>query len=281
MNQLIAFLIRQRGFIVFVALEVLSLWCFFKFNNYPSVLFFNTANAYAGRLLALQTSITQYTRLGAVNADLAAENARLNARVAELQNQQLSGTIDYRADSLVASRFQPIVAKVISNSTSLANNYLTLDQGRADGVEPGMGVISPTGVVGKVQTCSEHFSRVTSILHTEPAFLVSSRVKRSAEIGFVRWEGSNPDVVKFNDVSRYKSLQVGDTIVTSDLNSVFPPGIFVGFVKKLGVKPDQTFWDVDLKLATDFRNVTYVYVIRNTLKTEQDTLENPAPPAKK
>jgi rod shape-determining protein MreC len=281
MNQLLAFIIRQRGFIVFVMLEVVSLWAFFKFNNYPSVVFFNTANVYAGRLLAIQTSFTEYGRLGTVNADLAAENARLNALVAKLQNQQLSGTINYQADSAVASRFQPIVAKVISNSTSLANNYLTIDQGTADGIQPGMGVISPTGVVGKVQVCSEHFSRVTSILHTEPAFLVSSRVKRSGEIGFARWQGANPDRVKFNDVSRYKSVQVGDTIVTSDLNSVFPPGIFVGFVRKLGITPDQAFWDVELKTATDFRNVSYVYVIKNALQAEQNALENPAPPAKK
>ncbi|MCY7349284.1 MAG: rod shape-determining protein MreC [Cytophagaceae bacterium] len=275
MDQLFAFIVRQRAFIFFVALEVLSLWCFFKYNNYPSAVYFNTANYYAGRLLEWQTSATQYINLRTVNSGLAEENARLHSQLAQVQNQQLSG-INYKADSAVASRFQTLVAKVINNTVDQRNNFLTIDKGTADGVQPGMGVISATGVVGKVKTCSEHFSVLTSVLHSEN--MVSSKIRRNGEIASARWEGINPDEISLLYLSRYKSVELRDTVVTSDLNSVFPGGVPVGYVYRLKPSADGAFWDIKLRLATDFPNLAYVYVVNNRLKTEQERLEAEANP---
>jgi rod shape-determining protein MreC len=270
MDQLFAFIARQRAFILFVALEVLSFWLLFKYNNYPSAVYFNSANYYAGRLMQLQASATQYVNLGKVNAGLAQENARLHAQLAQLRSQQLT-SLNYKADSAVAGRFQAMVAKVINNSTSLANNFLTIDKGLADGVQPGMGVISATGVVGKVKVCSEHFSVLTSVLHAEN--MVSSKIQRNGEIASAKWDGVSPDLINLLYLSRYKSVKLGDTVVTSDLNSVFPGGVPVGYVERLKPSTDGAFWDIKLRLATDFPNLSYVYVINNRLKTEQDSLE--------
>ena len=270
MDQLFVFIARQRAFIFFVALEVLSLWCFFKYNNYPSAVYFNTANYYAGQLLQWQASATQYMNLRAVNSGLAGENARLHGQLAQLQNQQLLG-INYKADSAVASRFQTLVAKVINNTVDKRNNFLTIDKGTADGMQPGMGVISATGVVGKIKTCSQHFSVLTSVLHSEN--MVSSKIRRNGEIASARWEGVNPDEISLLYLSRYKSVKLGDTVVTSDLNSVFPGGVPVGYVQRLKPSTDGAFWDIKLRLATDFPNLAYVYVVNNRLKTEQERLE--------
>jgi rod shape-determining protein MreC len=136
-----------------------------------------------------------------------------------------------------------------------------------------MGVISATGVVGKVRSCSERFSVVTSILHSQ--FMVSSRLVRSDEIGPVRWQSKDPTVVSMIDVSRYKKVMRGDSAVTSNLNSVFPPGIMVGTVRSVRIRPDQTFYDIDLNVTTDFSNLSYVYVVLNRLKPEQDALQQP------
>lgn len=273
MDQLFAFIVRQRAFIFFVGLEVLSLWLFFKYNNYPSAVYFNTANYYAGQLLRAQASATKYMNLGEVNAGLAEENARLHAQLAQVQNRQLSG-LNYKADSVVAARFQTLVAKVINNSTNQFNNFITIDKGSADGVQPGMGVISATGVVGKVKVCSNHFSVLTSVLHAEN--MVSSKVQRSNEIASAKWNGLRPDEISLLYLSRYKSVKLGDTVVTSNLNSVFPGDVPVGYVRKLKPSADGAFWDITLRLATDFPNLSYVYVVDNRLKPEQDALETDA-----
>jgi rod shape-determining protein MreC len=273
MYQLIQFITRNRGFILFVFLEILSLWCVYKYNNYANAVYFNTSNYYVGKTVAAANAVREYLNLREVNADLAAENARLNQQIAFMQNQQLGGGISYKADSVVAARFKVLtVAKVINNSTNFRNNTITIDKGYLDGLRPGMGVISSTGVVGKVQSCSPHLSILTSVLHSE--VMVSSKIKRTNDIGTAKWEGINPDLIELLDIPRNKSIQKGDTIVTSHLNSVFGPGVLVGIVRRVGVNPDQAYHDIDLQIATDFRNLSYVYVIENTLRAEQEKLES-------
>lgn len=272
MYQLIQFISRQRAFILFAILEVLSLWFFYSYNNYPNAIFFNTTNYYAAKTLETSNSITEYSNLRDVNKDLATENSRLNQLVAKLQAQQLDKSIvNYKADSAVASRFKFVVAKVQNLTTTQFNNYITIDKGSADGLAPGMGVISSTGVVGKIKSCSAHISIVISILHSE--YSVSAKLKRNNEIGSVKWDGVNPDIVEMTEVSRYKAVKIKDTVVTSDFNYVFPPNITIGYVKKVGVKADQTFHDIEVQLATNFHTLAYVYVINNKLMNEQKTLE--------
>jgi rod shape-determining protein MreC len=81
-----------------------------------------------------------YYNLRNVNQDLAMENKQLREMVLKLQAQQLvQPKVNYKADSIVAARFQPIVAKVTELTTNQFNNYITIDKGTADGLAPGMG----------------------------------------------------------------------------------------------------------------------------------------------
>ncbi len=274
MLQLVEFFSRNRNFIFFVLLEVFSFWLLVQSNSYWGATYFNTSNFYVAKLLTVSNSIREYTRLRDINENLAQENVKLNALVAQLQEQSpMDAPPGYHPDSMFADRFKFVVGKAIMVETSRANNYITIDKGTEDGIESGMGVISATGVVGKVRSCSEHYSVVTSILHSQ--FMVSSRLVRSDEIGPVRWQSKDPTVVSMIDVSRYKKVFKGDSAVTSNLNSVFPPGIMVGTVRSVRNRPDQTFYDIDLNVATDFSNLSYVYVVLNRLKPEQDALEKP------
>ncbi|WP_309915230.1 MULTISPECIES: rod shape-determining protein MreC [unclassified Arcicella] len=275
MYQLIQFISRKRAFILFALLEVLSLWFFYSYNNYPSAIMFNTTNYYAAQALDISNSIVEYSNLSKVNEDLSSENKRLYELVEKLQAQQTPIThsiINYKADSAVAARFKFTVAKVTNLSVAQFNNYITIDKGTADGLAPGMGVISSTGVVGKIKSCSEHYSRIISILHSE--YTVSAKIKSNNEIGSIKWDGLNPSVVEMTDVSRYKNVRVKDTVMTSDFNYVFPSNIVIGYVSKVGLKPDQTFHDIKVKLATDFSTLSYVYVINNKLEKEQRALES-------
>lgn len=274
MLQLVQFFARNRTFILFVLLEVFSFWLIIQNNSYWSATYFNTSNYYVAQILSVSNSIREYVHLREINDNLAKENLKLNSLVARLQEQSpLDAPAGYTPDSNFASRFKFIVSKVIMTETSRANNYLTIDKGLADGIQPGMGVISATGVVGRVRSCSEHFSVVTSILHSQ--FMVSSRLIRSSEIGPARWQGKNPETIALMDISRYKKVLKGDTAVTSNYNSVFPPGIMVGTVKNLSVRSDQTFYDIELDVSTDFRSLSYVYVVQNHTQAEIDSLYKP------
>lgn len=271
MSELVDFFVRSRHFILFVLLEVLSFYFIINSSNYWSATYFNTANRYAAQVLAWSNTVNEYTRLRQVNADLAAENQRLNTRLTQLLQSKPAAPAEYRADSTFASRFTFTVAKVVNNSTQFANNYITIDKGTDDGIRPGMGVISPTGIVGKVKICNPHFSVITSILNTN--FLVSSALTKAEEIGTARWDGVDPHLIKLNDISLTKPVAKGDSVVTSERNSTFPPGILVGRVRTVGVQPNQVFHDITLDLATNFSSLAFVYVVQNRLQPEQEQLE--------
>jgi rod shape-determining protein MreC len=168
--------------------------------------------------------------------------------------------------------FRIRLSKVVDNETNKPNNVLTIDKGTADGIKPGMGVISATGVVGKVRFCSANYSVITSILHSQ--FMVSTKLIRSKEIGYAKWPGKDPNYIDLIDVSKYTKVFKGDSAVTSDQNSVFPPGIMVGKVESVAVHPNQTFYNIVLSLATDFRNLSYVYVVQNQQLVEQENLKS-------
>jgi rod shape-determining protein MreC len=271
MGELVDFFLRSRHFILFVLLEVLCFYFIINTSNYWSATYFNTSNRYAAQVLAWSNAANEYANLRKVNADLALENQRLNAQLTKALQSRPEAPAEYRADSTFADRFKFTVAKVVDNTTQFANNYITIDKGSDDGIRPGMGVISPTGVVGKVRVCNRHFSVITSILHSE--YLVSSQLIKANEIGTAKWDGSDPKFIKLLDISRYKPVSKGDSVVTSGHNSTFPPGILIGRVLSVAPMPNQTFHDITLSLATNFSNLSFVYVVENRLQAEQEQLE--------
>lgn len=283
MSQLFRLIFRIRNFLLFVILELVSFWLIVKNDYYWDVSFFNTSNFYAAKTLEASNYVKSYMNLGNVNDQLVKENAELKNAVTAMQ--QLKGREGdyYKVDSAFASRFEFKVAKVVNNTVNLSKNYLTIDKGKLDGIEPGMGVICPQGVVGQVMQCSDHFSRVYSILHSE--FNVSSEVKNQTlraksekALGIAKWGGLNPRVIDLLTIDRFKPIKQGDSVMTSEQNVIFPSGTMVGRIRKLGAKQDQAFFDIEVELATDFQNISYVYVVNNKLKNEQEKLEETTRP---
>jgi rod shape-determining protein MreC len=273
MLSLLEFLSRNRNFIVFVLLEVLCFWLISRSNTYWGATYFNTSNYYVAKVLSVSNSVRDYTNLQEENKHLAEENVKLNQLLTQLtQLNTTDAPSTYYTDSVYASRFNYKVAKVVKAELYHADNYITIDKGSKDGIKPGMGVLSPSGIVGRVRSCSENFSVITSILHSQ--FMVSTLLIRSQEIGTAKWPGINTEVIELSDISRYKPVEVGDTAVTSNYNSVFPPDIMVGIVKNVKTRPDQTFYDIELSLSTDFRNLSYVYIVENSMIKEEQELEN-------
>lgn len=270
MSELFLFFARFRAFILFVLLEIFSLWCMFRFNNYGSAVLFNTTSNLVAKVVTIQNAIVSYTKLNEVNEALAMENVRLNTQITKLQNIIPKDNLN-SIDSSVINRYSLQYAEAINFTINQRNNYITIDKGTKDGVEVGMGVISSTGIVGRVKMCSANMSLVTSILHSEN--LVSSKLKKTNKLGSVKWDGVNSKEVEMLYVDLYEQIQKGDSVVTSDLNSVYPGNILVGTVKEVLKSSGSQFLKIRINLSTDFKNLAYVYIVKNALIEEQKTLE--------
>ncbi|MCR9062510.1 MAG: rod shape-determining protein MreC [Cytophagales bacterium] len=279
MSQLFGLLNRAKYFILFVLLELVSFYLIRKNNVHWDVTFFNSSNAITSKMMAWTYDAKEYLKLRDENGALALENTLLREELSKYrQSQDTRPAHFYVADSVFASRFEYTVTKVVNSTTARTKNYITIDKGSLDGIEPGMAVIGPRGVVGQVRSCSDHFSVVFSILHDE--FRVSSEVvneeltkMQETALGLSTWPGTSRSIVALSTVDKFKPVHVGDSVVTSSQNLVFPSGILVGRVSEVNTPSNGAFHDIKLKLSTDFGSLTYVYVVKNKLYKEQNELE--------
>ncbi|MFD3001074.1 rod shape-determining protein MreC [Pontibacter toksunensis] len=278
MRNLFAFIYRFRAFLLFVLLEVLCVYLIVRYNTYQGAAFFNSANSYVGQVLEFQSGVTEYFRLTSVNNTLAHENAELRKELMRFRTQQVSDSTNVLDTTFYAatdtSKTAPYVlhaGRVINNSVRRMNNYLTLSVGAADGVEPGMGVISPDGVVGRVKTVSRNYATVTSVLHSQ--MLVSAKIKSSDTFGTVKWTGGDYRTAMLDYIPLHVNPAEGDTIVTSGFNTVFPEGILLGTITSVEKEQDKSFYTITIQLAVDFAQLSYVYVVENTKKEERENLE--------
>jgi len=170
-----------------------------------------------------------------------------------------------------ALHYEYIPAKVINNSTMKTNNYLTVDKGRHDGLEPGMGAISSFGVVGVVKSVSNNYATLYSVLHGE--MQVSSVINRLGVFCTTKWDGVDPRYADLLYIPRHVELQVGDSITTSGYNAIFPEGIPIGRIRDFDISENETFYNVNIELSSDFQSLSHVYVISNYFRQEKDSVE--------
>lgn len=263
-------LIRKYNFfIVFLLLEVISGILLVRNSTYQRAAVISTSNELVGKVYTAYSNVTDYLVLGETNRILSAENARLR-RADSVSFYDPSFRVLRVNDTIGLQQYEYISARVVNNSVSRVNNYITLDKGSLQGIQPEMAVMGSNGVVGIVKDVSEHFSTVISILHSSTK--ISSKIKKNNYFGSSVWDGENPQIAKLLDIPSHAQVKVGDTIVTSTYSGIFPRDILVGVVSEIGTS-GESFKEIKLKLATDFQKLSYVYVIRNLLKSERDTIE--------
>ncbi len=215
--------------------------------------------------------IVSYFSLRKDNDLLNDEICRLQAQVQDLQNR-LEPAVErdslcYRYADL---DYRMIPAKVIDVTTDKQHNYLTLNKGTRDGIYEGMGVICNRGVVGIVSRVNERFAMVVPLIHT--TLNLSSRLQQSGYMGFTHWEGFDSRHVQLLEIGRHIPVTEGDTVVTSGMTATFPEGIAVGVVDKIQLDDGDNYYNIRLRLSTDYTNLRYVQVLENAVKAEMDSL---------
>ncbi|MDL5049209.1 rod shape-determining protein MreC [Oscillatoria amoena NRMC-F 0135] len=279
MERIFLFIYQFRAFFTFLLLELFCAWLIIQNNQYQGAQFFNSANRFVGSINNFSQNTRDYFSLREVNTVLSEENAHLR-KLLEQQSQYIVALPgQHKVDSQVVKRFDFVSAKVINNSIDRYTNFITINKGRAEGIIPGMAVISPAGAVGKVKLTSNHFSVVTSLLNTN--LHVSAILKRTGHFGTVQWNGTDPQVTSLNFIPRHVEPQVGDTVITSGYSGVFPEGILIGIVSKVELSEEAPFFNLKVKLAQDFQKLSFVTVIRSNLLDELDSLEQHLPEMKK
>ncbi|MFP4041892.1 MAG: rod shape-determining protein MreC [Bacteroidales bacterium] len=270
MQSLLRFLLRYYFVFLFILIETLSISILVNNNNYQNSKFVGFARTLSGAFYQEINNIRQYTNLKEVNERLAEENLKLRNSLVGNDEQPEQIQITSLTDTTGEQQFHYLQARVINNSINKQHNYITLDQGRKDGIEPEMGVVADGGIVGVVEGVSQHFSTVISVLNSE--LKISAKHEKTGYFGSLNWGGDDYRFVRLQEIPLHANLSKGDSIVTSGYSTIFPEGILIGFVENWEEK-GGSFNEVTVRLSLDFKKLSHVYVIKNTFANEQKEIE--------
>lgn len=266
MQNLLKFLKKYHCIFLFLILEGIALSLIIQNTYFQSSSILSWSNKQAGRLYTVSDAITGYFNLKRTNKLLAEENALLRAQI-ENSYIQYSRNIFLINDTMYKQQYEYVDAKILSNSYGKRNNYLILNKGSRQGIEPDMAVITTNGIVGNIINVSDNFSNVMSVLHSDSRHSV--KIKRTNSAGTLIWNGGSYLKGTIVDVPSSYPLKIGDTIVTSGYSQDFPEGIFVGIISSLDQDTSTKFYTITVTFATDYNTLDYVYVVKNLYREEQ------------
>ena len=148
-----------------------------------------------------------------------------------------------------------VAAEVIgSDATGLART-LMISQGEDEGLKLGMAVLSNQGIVGKIIAVSPSSSKVL-LIHDHNSAL-DAFDQRSRARGIISGVVDSGMVMKY--VERGEDVKIGDTVISSGFDGIFPRGLLVGRVT--AVERKGLFLNVELATAVDFRRLEQVLVV--------------------
>ncbi len=297
MRNFILLIRRFWNLILFLILGVISIVMIVKSKNMQGADILSSSNAVTGYFYKKQNEVVYYFQLKKMNEDLWNENRHLHHELAKMVYtdtfQEAIAKIpefqikETRTDSVRTTpldsaikqvgppkivnyaTYEYIPARVIKNSISNSHiNYITLNQGEEAGIQKGMAVVTGNGIVGRVANVSKNFSTVASVLSNRK---ISARLS-DGTFAFIFWEAQDPEYVTMDKLPINLKVDLGDSVYTTGY-SFFPENLFIGTVHQIDTMVNTNSQSLEIKLSTNFRNLQYVYVVKDHQSAERRRLE--------
>lgn len=274
MQQIISFIIKNSFRLLFLLLFVISISLTVQSHSYHRSKVISSANFLTGGVYTQINNVDEYFGLKQQNEELAKENARLKSILFNQKDTVVPKNLKILKG---VDKSEIIVSKVIHNSYSVLENYITLNSGSNDGVKTDMGVINSAGIIGIVDKASPKYSTVVSILNVQSR--LNAKLKKSNHFGSLIWNGKSTGFAQLIDVPRLASVRKGDTIVTGGQSVIFPENIGIGTVDKIEIDDQTHYYTINVKLFNDMTNLGYVYIIKTkdreeVMKLQSETVKN-------
>jgi rod shape-determining protein MreC len=204
----------------------------------------------------------ELTHVRGENEQLQRDNARLRTELMEMRRlaaesgryQRLLGLRDLTPAETVAAR-------IISIDASPYFRVARVDIDRGDGVvRRGMPVLTPEGVVGRINRVAGHTSDI--MLLVDPRSAIDVVIARTGGRGILRGKsGENGYRCSIEYLARADVAKVGDKVVTSGLGGAFPRDMAVGHITRVIPGSVGLYQEVEVTPDVDFARLSEVLVV--------------------
>lgn len=219
-----------------------------------------------------------YLNLRKVNRRLAEDNFALYCALDSLRHRTdtsagATSGVGTGAGTPARHNFAFLPADIVTMSHGSQHNYIIIDKGSNDGVEAGDGLITAQGVVGIVESITDHFS--SAISYANAAMVTSARAGHDGSVGSLTWTGRGSRTSLLSGIPLHSPAQEGDTVFTSGFSSIFPADIPLGTIvdRQTG---SGSFCEFTVALFEDFSSLRHVMVVKNKDKAEIEELKQEA-----
>lgn len=217
----------------------------------------------------IKSFIQEYVALRGVkeeNRRLRQEMNQLERRLADLQEraaatERLAALLKLKQRTTVPT----VAAQVIGRDVSNWYHGLILNKGRADGIQEGMGVINPSGVVGRIVKTTP--STAVVLLLTDPNSAVTGLIRRTRDEGIV--QGTAQKGVRMKYIPLLSPVSSGDRVVTSGFTGGFPRGLPIGSVTHIEKAEANLFQVAYLEPDVDVGKVEEVLIITSVPERDE------------
>ncbi|MBX7145062.1 MAG: rod shape-determining protein MreC [Oligoflexia bacterium] len=176
-------------------------------------------DSYIGLVGAAEENLTLRQRVEAL------ENQNAHLMEVAQENERLRGLLKMGEDSKLSS----VAARVIGYDASNWIQAVSIDRGSQHGIKEGMAVLGSSGVVGQVIAAAPLSAKV--LLLTDHSSGIDAIIQGTRARGIVEGAGPNECVWRF--VTEADEVKVGDRLVTSGADGVYPRGMLVGVVSSI------------------------------------------------
>lgn len=267
MGNIFLFIRRYSNLLIFLFLQVISIYFIVSYSKYHEAAFGNTANKFTGSINKQFNKVEYYFQLKRTNDSLVRANEmlynklRANFNIADSLDRTFIDTI--KVDSIFRYRkFNFLNAKVIANSISAQSNFIVITGDNVPKFKKGMGVVGTNNdVVGVITEVNGSYATAMSLLHKDSK--LSGKLLKTGETGTLSWDGKKPNILSLNNIPKSAKVSLGDTIITSGFSAIFPKGIMIGRVTDIKPETSNNNYRITLKTTANFYNLEYVYGIES------------------
>lgn len=208
------------------------------------------------------------TNLFEENETLRKKNFKLETEIQNLrevlaENSRLRKMLELKEEK----KSTYIAGRIVGESVERRIRSLILDVGKNDGVKRNMAVVNPDGLIGKVLTTANGQSIVQQLVDHNA--LVSVTLQNSREKGVVSWSGNS--WLELLYIPKNIPVSKGETVVTSGISQIYPPGIKVGVVTSVEEDEFNLFKSIRIKPAVNFNALEEVFLIVPDSSTADST----------
>lgn len=188
------------------------------------------------------------------------------------QNENLQNEIDKLKETLdlntVLSDKVYLNATVVSRNIGYWYDEITIDKGSKNGIEKGMAVVNPRGLIGQITKVSNYSSTVKLLSNENMSDKISVKIKVADGYvyGLISKYDSKTNTYTVEGISENVDISKEANVVTTGMGTNFPSGLMIGKVKRVTTDNFDLSKVVEVEASVDFDDLDYVTVLKR--KTE-------------